>query len=199
MIVPIRGATLPTEGILSYLYPRRPDHKHRGIDLPAPKGTPVYAALGGTVSHASDRWKQGFSGYGRHVVIANADGTFSLYAHLHAVMVKPGQAVAEGDAIGTVGNSTFTEEDPARESGGPHLHFEVSESPYPKRSDSDPKFSARDERIDPIAWLAGAAEGIRTAAGPFDRGRSSSVRLACPRCNGSLVLAVRAADRAGDS
>lgn len=179
-VIPIRKGKLPTAGILSYLYQRSPTHKHRGIDLPAPKGTPVYAARAGRVEHANDRWRSGFSGYGRNVVIAHPDGTFSFYAHLEGVLVTPGQAVAEGQPVGTVGNSVFTREDRTRESGGPHLHFEASATPYPKGSE--------DDRLDPIAWLREAseavAEGARKAAPPLSRSRSSE----CPHCGGPVEL-----------
>jgi murein DD-endopeptidase MepM/ murein hydrolase activator NlpD len=184
-VIPIRNAKLPTDGVRSYLYPRSATHHHRGVDLPAPKGTPVFAAATGRVVHASESWRSGFSGYGRHVVLGHADGTYTLYAHLETVRVRPGEAVSEGFVLGTVGNSRFTRENQTLESGGYHLHFEASRTPYPQESEA--------ERIDPVAWVQAIDEGIRTAATPFPLPRSPSWAL-CPHCGGSLVIA-----RAGES
>lgn len=86
---------------------------HPGIDLPAAAGTPVGAAARGRVLFAgSDR-----SGYGKRVEIAHGNGVVSMYAHLSAISVRPGQAVSTGMRVGRVGSTG--------ESSGPHLHFEV--------------------------------------------------------------------------
>ncbi|MGI6368048.1 MAG: peptidoglycan DD-metalloendopeptidase family protein [Anaerolineae bacterium] len=85
---------------------------HRAIDIYAPRGTPIIAADSGTVAAAN--WAQG---YGRMVVIDHGNGYQTLYAHMDAFFVQPGQAVNKGDVIGkcgSTGNST-----------GPHVHFEV--------------------------------------------------------------------------
>jgi murein DD-endopeptidase MepM/ murein hydrolase activator NlpD len=55
--------------------------------------------------------------YGKAVVIDHGGRTATLYAHLARVDVAVGQAVAAGDAIGTVGSTGFAT--------GPHLHYEV--------------------------------------------------------------------------
>jgi len=156
---PIAGSLLPTSGILSYLYQRSADHAHRGIDIPAKKGTPVLAARTGVVEQASSVWKQGFSGYGRHVVIRHPRDERTLYAHLDTVSVKPGQAVQEGAKIGTVGDTAFTAAGgytDSIKSGGPHVHFEVSPRPYPQPSEAS--------RLDPVAWLTGSGGGLVTLA-----------------------------------
>ena len=158
-ILPVQGVVLPKTGILSWMYYRGDGHHHRGIDLPAPRGTPVRAAAAGVVEHASGVWKQGFTGYGRHVVIRHAGGVRTLYAHLDTVAVKPGQAVSAGAYLGGVGNTAFSKEGGYTDSsGGAHLHFEVSPTAYPQDSEA--------ERMDPVAWLTGQHPGssIVTAA-----------------------------------
>jgi hypothetical protein len=86
---------------------------HPGIDLAAPTGTPVGAAAGGRVIFS------GFDpgGYGKLVEIAHGHGVVSLYAHLSALSVRVGRAVATGTRIGRVGSTG--------EATGPHVHFEV--------------------------------------------------------------------------
>lgn len=85
---------------------------HTGIDITAPKGTPVYATADGVVS--SD---QGGSGYGVTVVINHGYSYQSLYAHLSKKVVKTGQRIKRGQLIGYVGNTGL--------SMGSHLHYEV--------------------------------------------------------------------------
>jgi len=146
---PIKGATLPSKGRLSYLFQRTPSHKHRGIDFVAPIGTAVYAAESGIVEKASNVWQPGFSGYGRHIVIRHGDqGPWTLYSHLDTVIVSPGNMVQTGQKIGTVGNTKFSKKDHTDLlSKGSHLHFEVAPKPYPMASEAN--------RIDPIVWLIG--------------------------------------------
>lgn len=85
---------------------------HTGLDLMAPRGTPVLAALPGRVHLVS--W---IDGYGLTIVLDHADGRRTLYAHLDAVAVSPGQELAGGDAMAAVGMTGRT--------SGPHLHFEL--------------------------------------------------------------------------
>lgn len=144
--LPIADAKLPTSGILSFGYQRSPTHIHNGIDIPRPEGTPVYAAEDGVVAFASETWRAGFSGYGSFVVIAHPGGEQTLYAHLRDVMVRPNQAVRGGQQIGTVGHTAFTRDDhESMLDSGPHLHFEVSATPYPQESEAS--------RLNPVDWL----------------------------------------------
>ncbi|MCI8407229.1 MAG: M23 family metallopeptidase [Oscillospiraceae bacterium] len=86
---------------------------HTGLDLAVPNGTPIRAALPGTVRTAA--YNQG--GYGYYVLIDHADGLSTLYAHSSRLLVRAGEAVEAGDVIalsGSTGRST-----------GPHLHFKV--------------------------------------------------------------------------
>jgi murein DD-endopeptidase MepM/ murein hydrolase activator NlpD len=91
---------------------------HTGIDITAPKGTPVYATADGVVS--SD---QGGSGYGITVVINHGFSYQTLYAHLSKKLVKTGQRIKRGQLIGYVGNTGL--------SMGSHLHYEVIKGGVP--------------------------------------------------------------------
>ena len=86
---------------------------HGGIDLGAPKGTPVRAALPGTVYVV----RYSTSGYGYHVMIDHGGGFVTLYAHCSKLFVTEGQKVDAGTIIAEVGSTG--------RSTGPHLHFEV--------------------------------------------------------------------------
>ena len=85
---------------------------HKGIDIAAPRGTPVYAADGGTVTYAG--W---MSGYGYLVRINHGNGYETYYGHNSSLTVSVGQKVYKGQQIarvGSTGNST-----------GNHCHFEI--------------------------------------------------------------------------
>ena len=89
---------------------------HRGVDIMAPKGTPVRAVLPGYVFAAS----QFHDGTGKGVFINSRgkDGRFfTAYAHLDKILVKRGTRVKKGDIIGTVGETGSAT--------GPHLHIEM--------------------------------------------------------------------------
>jgi murein DD-endopeptidase MepM/ murein hydrolase activator NlpD len=89
---------------------------HPGVDILAPVGTPVWAALGGKVVQAVSGG--GYNGgYGNLVVIDHPNGLQTRYAHLSTVRVSVGQAVSQGQVIGNVGMTGNT--------SGPHLHFET--------------------------------------------------------------------------
>jgi len=85
---------------------------HSGIDIDAPYGTPVRAAADGDVIGA-----QMASGYGREVQLDHGHGLMTIYGHLSAIAVFPGQHVTRGQVIGYVGQSG--------RATGPHLHYEV--------------------------------------------------------------------------
>jgi peptidoglycan hydrolase-like protein with peptidoglycan-binding domain len=85
---------------------------HAGIDLIAPKGTPVYAARAGKVTFAN--WSDG---YGFLVVVSHGRGELTLYAHLSRIDVTRGVLVGSGARLGLVGATG--------DATGPHLHFEV--------------------------------------------------------------------------
>ena len=86
---------------------------HRGIDIPAPEGTPILAAHTGTVLICG--WNDSF---GNQVLIDDGAGFSTRYAHMTATAVSPGAVVTAGQVIGYVGSTG--------DSTGNHLHFEVS-------------------------------------------------------------------------
>lgn len=93
--------------------------RHKGVDLLAPRGTPIYAALDGVVEVASSGGK-GWRGYGK-IVFINHNGKFwTLYSHCDTTNVKIGQRVKQGEQIATVGRT-------GRASGF-HLHFELRDA-----------------------------------------------------------------------
>ena len=85
---------------------------HGGMDIAAPRGTPIRAAMSGRVARV---------GYnhilGNYVILNHHSGFRTLYAHMHVVRVRAGANVATGERIGDVGSTGL--------STGPHLHFEV--------------------------------------------------------------------------
>lgn len=85
---------------------------HKGIDLAAPTGTPVYATADGIISRAS--W---YSSYGLYVSIEHGGDMQTRYAHLSRLNVAQDQRVKKGEIIGFVGSTG--------RSTGPHLHYEV--------------------------------------------------------------------------
>ncbi|GIW06726.1 MAG: hypothetical protein KatS3mg060_1531 [Dehalococcoidia bacterium] len=87
---------------------------HRGIDIIAPYGNPVFAAGNGVVVLAAMGYNGGF---GNMVEIDHGGGIISRYAHLSAIHVSPGARVTKGQTIGLIGTSGIAT--------APHVHFEV--------------------------------------------------------------------------
>jgi murein DD-endopeptidase MepM/ murein hydrolase activator NlpD len=85
---------------------------HRGVDISASYGNPVWASADGTVVSA-----ERFSNYGNIVVIDHGFGISTRYAHLSAFNVRFGQHLKRGQVIGYVGITG--------RATGPHLHYEV--------------------------------------------------------------------------
>jgi murein DD-endopeptidase MepM/ murein hydrolase activator NlpD len=104
----------PMMGVITQRFSYRgPKRGHAGLDLAAPTGTPIYAALSGTVTFSG--WN--VFGYGQLVTVRGIDGRDYYYAHNSRRLVSKGQRVRQGQMIsrvGSTGNST-----------GPHLHFEI--------------------------------------------------------------------------
>ncbi|MCX4235899.1 M23 family metallopeptidase [Streptomyces sp. NPDC020707] len=90
---------------------------HSGQDFAVSSGTQVVAAHGGTVVKTGGNGAGDGPAYGNAVVIKHGNGTYSQYAHLSRVDVKPGQVVKTGQRIALSGNTG--------NSSGPHLHFEI--------------------------------------------------------------------------
>jgi len=86
---------------------------HKGLDVAAPVGTPIYAPADGVVVFSGKK-----SGYGNFVMLAHGFGIATHYAHCAELLANVGQRVKRGDQIGTVGMTGRTT--------GPHLHYEVT-------------------------------------------------------------------------
>lgn len=107
----VPGLIWPTSGRISCRWWGY--YNHRGLDIAAPNGTPIYAAASGTViSYKNQR-----SGYGRHIVIDHGNGVQTLYAHTSAVYVKVGDRVTKGQKVAAVGRTGWAT--------GYHLHFGI--------------------------------------------------------------------------
>jgi murein DD-endopeptidase MepM/ murein hydrolase activator NlpD len=110
--MPLRNATL-TSGYGMRSHPvLRKRASHKGVDLAAPTGTPIYATADGVVSRAN--W---FSSYGLFISVEHSGDLQTRYAHLSRLAVAEGERVRKGDLIGYVGSTG--------RSTGPHLHYEV--------------------------------------------------------------------------
>jgi murein DD-endopeptidase MepM/ murein hydrolase activator NlpD len=114
----LRPTGMPVNGYISSFFGGRPDPfsghsaRHTGIDIAAPKGTPVTAVAEGMVTFAGQR-----NGYGDVIEIDHGNGYMTRYAHNSKLVATVGQRVHVGDVIaqaGSTGRST-----------GSHVHFEV--------------------------------------------------------------------------
>ncbi len=85
---------------------------HKGVDLAANTGTPIYACADGVVTHSGSG-----TGYGLYIKINHGNGVETRYAHCSELLVSKGDNVKYGQLIALVGNTGI--------SGGSHLHWEV--------------------------------------------------------------------------
>ncbi|MCC5672620.1 M23 family metallopeptidase [Kocuria rhizophila] len=86
---------------------------HNGTDISAPEGTPVVAALDGTVTAVFwDVWG------GNRVEVSHANGMKTTYNHLSRIMVREGDTLKASEQLGEVGHT-------GTRVTGPHLHFET--------------------------------------------------------------------------
>lgn len=104
LIMPITGKVTSPYGI-------RGGKPHKGVDIAAKTGTPIYAVLDGTVVYAGVQ-----GGYGNVVVLEHPNFVMTLYAHNERILVKVGDVVSKGQQISTCGSTG--------DSSGPHCHFE---------------------------------------------------------------------------
>jgi murein DD-endopeptidase MepM/ murein hydrolase activator NlpD len=142
-------------GIVSSEYGERHGRMHKGVDIAADVGEPVYAVAGGEVIYAGD----GLRGYGNLVIVRHDRRYSSLYAHNSELKVALGDQVAQGKLIalqGSTGHST-----------GPHVHFEIRDGdaavnprdllPKGKLADAGCESAACSPRA-PAVLVAGPAE-----------------------------------------
>src|SRR3990172_5179322 len=111
-LTPVSGEMSSPFGLRRFFndLPRNP---HSGLDIAAPKGTPVQAPVAGQVIDIGDYFFNGNS-----IFIEHGQGLVTMYCHLDSIKVKKGQRVSQGDIIGTVGMTGRVT--------GPHLHWSVS-------------------------------------------------------------------------
>lgn len=86
---------------------------HKGLDLRAKEGTDIYAPADAVVDSLYSSLKQG--SWGKSIVLRFTDGAKMRFAHLSKILVKPDQAIKEGERIGKSGHTGVVE---------PHLHLE---------------------------------------------------------------------------
>ncbi|CAN5250676.1 hypothetical protein BH10PSE12_BH10PSE12_04800 [soil metagenome] len=110
---PLSGA------VLSRFGPGASGQRNNGVDIAAPRGTPIHAAAGGVVAYAGDRVGQ----FGGLVLLTHGSGWVTAYAHAGRVDVVRGQRVEKGQVIGISGDTGYTEK--------PQLHFEIRKDRIP--------------------------------------------------------------------
>ncbi|MDR7451322.1 MAG: LysM peptidoglycan-binding domain-containing M23 family metallopeptidase [Armatimonadota bacterium] len=125
--VPRPRLAWPSRGLITSRFGFRWGRHHHGIDIAAPAGTPITAALDGTVQFAGR-----LAGYGRLVILNHGGGLTTYYGHASQLLVKVGDRVTQGQLVARVGATG--------EVTGPNLHFEVRRNKVP---------------LDPLAFLQG--------------------------------------------
>ena len=110
---------------------------HLGTDFAASTGTPARTVGDGVVEFAGVQ-----NGYGNVVFVKHNNNRETVYAHLSKIMVRPGQAVSQGQTIGLVGSTGWAT--------GPHLHFEVRVNGVQE----DPMANARQSNTIPVPTAA---------------------------------------------
>lgn len=113
MIMPASGRLSSRFGGRIDPVTKRRNSFHKGIDISAPAGTPVYAAESGIIADAGYKT----SGYGNLIVIKHGNDLATYYGHLSKIVALKGSRVRKGELIGHVGSTG--------KSTGPHLHFEI--------------------------------------------------------------------------
>jgi murein DD-endopeptidase MepM/ murein hydrolase activator NlpD len=118
------GAGMPVNGRLSSGFGMRRHpllgymRMHKGLDIAAPYGAPIRAAMAGVVQMAGRA-----GGYGNFVKLSHAGGMATGYGHMSRIAVRAGQRVSPGQVIGYVGSTGL--------STGPHLHYELTKNGVP--------------------------------------------------------------------
>ena len=121
IIRPVKGGRLSSVFGSQRVLNGTPKNPHNGLDIAAPRGTPVYAMTDGVVLLAADN----FYYSGNFILLDHGFGLNSSYLHLSKKFVKAGDYVKKGQKIGEIGTTG--------RSTGPHLHWSVQW--YGKRVD----------------------------------------------------------------
>lgn len=108
-IIPLKGRTSTQFGVRRVLNGKLRS-PHSGVDIAAPRGTPVAVANSGVVTMVDDHYLTG-----RTVVVDHGWGVSTIYAHLDSVSAREGQLLKRGQTLGKVGSTG--------RATGPHLHF----------------------------------------------------------------------------
>ncbi|MFH1157553.1 MAG: LysM peptidoglycan-binding domain-containing M23 family metallopeptidase [Pseudomonadota bacterium] len=108
---PVRGSVVSAYG------PKEGGLYNDGINIAAPRGTPVAAAAAGVVAYVGNDLKS----YGNLVLIRHGGGMMTAYAHLASVRVKKGMTVRKGQSIGSVGATGAV--------SASQIHFEIRQGP----------------------------------------------------------------------
>ncbi|MCS7183694.1 MAG: M23 family metallopeptidase, partial [Thermoanaerobaculum sp.] len=127
---------------------------HKGLDLAAPEGLPVWATgegivvFAGRVGTENPLWAR----LGNVVVLAHGESYYTVYAHLAEVRVRQGQKVERRGVVGTVGSTGW--------STAPHLHYEVRRQVGSELVPVDPAFFLLDFPMPAEHLAMGGAAGV---------------------------------------
>ena len=134
-----RGFIKPVDGpILSAYGPKSGGRHNDGINIAAPRGTPVRAAKDGVVAYAGNE----LPGFGNLVLVKHDGGWITAYGHNEEILVTKGQAVKQGQPIARVGSSGNVSQ--------PQVHFELRQG---------------SRAVDPTPYLSGEASRASSAGG----------------------------------
>jgi murein DD-endopeptidase MepM/ murein hydrolase activator NlpD len=136
MMMPVASYQITSSFASSRLHPILDIFRaHKGVDLAAPRGTPIVAPAAGRVKSVG--WHLG---YGLTIELTHSGDVETLYGHCSSAVVKVGDLVSAGAQIGTVGSSGLAT--------GPHVHFEVH---------------SHGLQVDPIKFLAASRDSLAQA------------------------------------
>ncbi len=126
LLKPLNGILTQGYGYTKFARTHYRSHRHNGIDIAAPFGSPIFAADDGKVIAVGNQDKYCWHGaYGKFIVIQHPNNLTTFYAHLSRQVVSVGDKVKRGQIIGYIGNSGYC----FGRNGGVHLHFSVYSSP----------------------------------------------------------------------